>query len=224
MLHIRPAPGTDQALGTRHLAVGIGGQLQVAASGVVQRRLVGVHQIPVRAAQLVALRLQCTLSYHHTDAVLAYLLVVGQGVLHLPGRVVALVGRCRCVVGIVVTREVVLLQRGSVISPEGELGAVGEMILQIVPQLEVERELGHEFMAPVLAWVTLHHGDGVVLLLIATDEVGHGIRIAVCIEIHVVLRILVNHALTNVGIAVLIVAAAQGDGQRGSQIEGRAEG
>ena len=223
MLHIGAAPCAHETLRTRHLAVGIGGQLQVTARGVVKRGLGGVHQIPVRATQLVALRLQGALSEHHADGVLAELLVIGQRVLHLPARVVALVGRGRGVVGVVVARKIVLLQRGSIVAPERQLGAVGKVVLQCIPQLQVERELRHELVAPVLRGVALHHGDGVVLLLIAADEVGHGIGVAVGIQVHVVLRILVDHALADVGIAVLIVATAQRDGQRGSQIEGRAE-
>ena len=47
MLGIGTAPDTDEALGTRHLAVGIGREFQIATSGVVDAGLIGIYQVPV---------------------------------------------------------------------------------------------------------------------------------------------------------------------------------
>ena len=224
MLRVGAAPYSDEALGTRHLAVGIGGEFQVAASGVVDAGFVGVDKVPVRAAQFVALCLQGTLSEHHADGVLVELFVVGQRILNLPRRVVAFVGGGLRVVAVAVAREVVLLQRGALIAPEREFGTVAEVVFQLVPQLQVERELRHELMAPVLVGVALHHGDGVVLLLVAAYVAGDGIRMTVAIVVEIVGAVTVNHCLTIAGVAVILIAQlSQCDGQRGSEVEGRAE-
>ena len=143
---------------------------------------------------------------------LTKLLVVGQCVFHLPGRVVAFVDCGRCVVGVVVAREVILLQRSGIVAPERLLCAPSEVVRQSVPNLEVERELRHELMRPVAVGVAVQHGHRVVLLLIRSDEVRDCIRIAGSIGIEVKLRILINLFIGN--------GAAQRYRQRGSQIEG----
>ena len=118
MFCIGTAPYADQALGTRYLAVGIGREFQITASRIVDAGFLDVHQIPVRAAQLITLKLQGTLSEHYANGMLTEDLVVGQRILHLPSSIITLVGRGRGVVGIVVTREIVFLQSGTIVAPE----------------------------------------------------------------------------------------------------------
>ena len=143
-------------------------------------------------------------------------LIVGYRVLDLPSAVVALERNGRGVVFVVVTREVVLLQGSATIAPEREFGAIGEVILQCIPQLQVDRELGHELVAPVLIGVTVHHGDWVVLLLITADESGYRVGVAVLIPVQVVSTVAVDHLLCDV--------APECYGQGGSQIQGRTQG
>ena len=71
-------------------------------------------------------------------------------------------------------------------------------------------------MAPVPRGVALHHGHRVVLLLIAADESGNGIGVSGGIGVEVVSIVAVNHILSHL--------SSERDGQRWSQIEGRAEG
>ena len=206
MFGIWAAPCANQTLGTCNLAIGIGREFQIATCGIVDRGLVDIHQVPVRTAQLIALKLQGRLSEHHTDGVLAEDLVVGQGVFNLPGSVITLIRGSRSMVGIVVTREIVLLFGRCIVAPERELGTVGEVISEFIEQLQVERELRHELVAPVSRGVALHHGDGVVLLLIAAHITGNRIRIAVGIVVEIVGTVAVDHGLSITGGAIILVA------------------
>ena len=86
------------------------------------------------------------------------------------------------------------------------------MILQFVPNLQVDRELRHELVAPVLVRIALHHCNRVVLLLIGADEVRNCIWVAISICVEVVGSIAVYHFLSHI--------AFQGNRQGGSQIEG----
>ena len=81
------------------------------------------------------------------------------------------------------------------------------MIFQRIPQLQVDAELGSEFVAIVLSGVAQHHSDGVILLLVRTNKARYCIRIAIGVAIEVVLRILVNQSLT--------LGTVQRDRQRG---------
>ena len=90
------------------------------------------------------------------------------------------------------------------------------MVLQVVPDLQIDSKLRSELMAPAAAGVTLHHGDGVVLLLIATYVVGNSIRIAVLVAIKVVSAVTVNHILSH--------STSECYGQCGSQVQGRTQG
>ena len=47
MLGVGTTPSTHEARGTGHLAVGVGRDLKIAAGGVVDAGLLGVHEIPV---------------------------------------------------------------------------------------------------------------------------------------------------------------------------------
>ena len=80
------------------------------------------------------------------------------------------------------------------------------MVFQFIEQLQVDGELGHELMTPVPVGVALHHGDGVVLLLIAAYITGNRIGITVGIVIEVVCTVAVDHSLTVAGITVCFVA------------------
>ena len=75
-------------------------------------------------------------------------------------------------------------------------------------------------MAPVPGGVALHHGDGVVLLLIAAHIAGNRIRIAVGIVVEVVGTVAVDHGLSITGgTVVLVTQLCQRNGQCRSQIE-----
>ena len=150
MLNVWATPTAYQALHAGNLTVGINSCFDVAASGVVDVWLVDVNQIPVRSTYVVAVVLQCALAQHNTDGVLAEGLVVSQRVLNLPLSAVSLLSRCRCVVAVVVTAQVVLSQCSTLAAPEALLSAPREVVLQVVPQLEVDAELRHELVAPAL--------------------------------------------------------------------------
>ena len=108
-------------------------------------------------------------------------------------------------VGIVVSGEIELLCRCAVVAPEGKLCAISEMILQVVKELQVDRELRHELMRPVACGVSLHHSDRVVLLLIRTGISGDGIGVAIGILVEVIGAVLLFHSSRHVGV---------GDGDR----------
>ena len=166
MLDVRTGPTADKTLHASDITVGISRGLDTAASRVIDVGLVDVDQVPMRGSEITALVLQGTLTEHDTNRVLTELLVVGQCILNLPLHAVGLLRRSLRMVGIVITREVVLGNCCSLGTPETLLGAPSEVVLQVVPQLEVDGELRHELMAPAAAGITLHHGDGVVLFLI----------------------------------------------------------
>ena len=71
-------------------------------------------------------------------------------------------------------------------------------------------------MAPVLLGVALHHGDGIVHLVVGTHEVGNGVGIAVAVGVQVVGGIVVQLFLS--------LITFQRDGHRGSQVERRPQG
>ena len=138
VLNIWATPTANQALYAGDVSFLVGGRLNVTTSGIVDVWLVDVDQVPVRSPDIVALVLQGALSEHHADRVLAYLLIVGQGVLHLPLGAVCLLGRCLGVVAVVVTRELELRYRSTLASPEALLCTPSEVILQVVPQLQID--------------------------------------------------------------------------------------
>ena len=193
--------------GSCDLAVGVGAVYYLSvAVGVVDGWLVDIDEIPGASTELTALELAGRLSEDNAEGVLAKGLVVGQRVVDLPGVVVTFIRGGRGVVGIVVTGEVEFLYCGGIVAPEGELGTVGEVILQVVEELQVEGELRHDLMRPVACGMSLHHGDWVVLLLIRTEISGHGIRIAVGILVEVVGTVLFLHGCCDIRIG-------DGDGQ-----------
>ena len=166
MLHIGACPAVNQRGDTYDFAVGIKCGLHTAASGVIHIGLVDVDQVPVRCTHIVAFVFHSTLTEDDAKCVLAKYLVVGQGVLNLPVGAVALLRISLGVVAVVVTREVELAGGCTITAPERLLGTPCEVVLEVVPQLHVERELGHNLMRPSLRWRSLHHCDRVVLLII----------------------------------------------------------
>ena len=187
--------------------------LLVVAGSIVDRRLVYIHKVPTATIQIVALVLHRTLTQHYSKAMFAYGFVIGQGILHLPvdALVRALIGLC--MLSFVIAREIVFRSHITVCTPEAEVCAVSEVILQIIPQLQVDRELRHKLVRPVLGSRNAQHGQWVVHLLIGTSHTRDCIIIAigitqqfigialagnisfciVCIRILIGIIILLNH-------------------------------
>ena len=150
VLHVWAGPSSNKTRHTDDVPVGIRRGLYATASRIIHVWLIHIDQVPVRGTYIVALVLQGRLTEHDTDRVLAELLVIGQRVLNLPGCAVGFLRRGLGVVGVVVTREIVLLGSGRLTAPERLFGTPGEMVLQVIPQLQVDGELRHELMRPTL--------------------------------------------------------------------------
>ena len=145
MLGIHAASHTVGNGGTCDIAIAVFSVFNHAVS-IVNVGLVDIDQTPVPSTQVVAFVFEGRLSKHHTNRVLAKDLVIGQGVLYLPQRVIAFVDTGTGVLSTVVTRQIIIGGGAAAVAIEGEVGAIGEVVLQVVPELQVESKLGHELM------------------------------------------------------------------------------
>ena len=150
MLYVRATPTVIFCIGSADELAVVVNLVDNVGVGVAHVGFLQIDDVPTLSAHIVALVLHSALTQHHADGVLAELLVIGQRVLHLP--VAALVPRhaSRCVLALGITRVVVFRQRCCTVAPEGEVNGVVEVVLQVVPQLQIERELGHKLVTPVL--------------------------------------------------------------------------
>ena len=79
----------------------------------------------------------------------------------------------------VIAREIVFRSHITVCTPEAEVCAVSEVVLQIIPQLQVDRELRHKLVRPVLGCRNTHHSQWVVHFLIGTSHTWNCIVITI---------------------------------------------